>query len=261
MFQFQVGEQGIPVSQAEYQLLMIFRTRMQPELVLKTLDLLPELKAKAQQAGGIDKLMTGARGTFRSGLPHMASPGAGAKATDAQSEYRPLDKESLLAELRGKAGKNPGLVRDRLADVARDPRQIRDLIGLAEMAQSADLELASMVLDAAKPLLSRVDSPEERASLFGDMAQAYRHCDGEADAGLLRDGFVLVARMRDESEETAPGGAGGGGMADELEATLVSELARMDFDSAMRYARSMEKKPLRLAALLRIVQSLREWGF
>lgn len=160
----------------------------------------PELKAKAEQAGGIDKLLAGPRVSVSRRVPCSPVVGAVAKVTDAQSEYRPLDKESLLTELRGKADKDPGLVRERLADIARDPRQIVDLIALAEMARSVDLELASMVLDAAKPLLSRVEPLRDRAGLFGDMAQAYRICDGEADAGLLRDGFTLVSRMRQEGE-------------------------------------------------------------
>ena len=141
------------------------------------------------------------------------------------------------------------------------PKQVPDLIELARMAQSADPELASMTLDAAKPLLSRVEPLQDRAQLFGEMARAYRECDGEADAGLLRDGFHLVARMREESDGAAPGESGSRYMADELEATLISELTRIDFDSAMRYVRSMPEKPPRLAALLRVVQSLREWGF
>jgi len=119
----------------------------------------PELKAKAEQAGGIDKLLAGPRVSVSRRVPCSPVVGAVAKVTDAQSEYRPLDKESLLTELRGKADKDPGLVRERLADIARD-----------------------------------------RAGLIGDMAQAYRICDGEADAGLLRDGFTLVSRMRQEGE-------------------------------------------------------------
>lgn len=260
---FWVGDQRIPINQTEFELLSVFRARMQPELILKTFDLLPGLKAKAEQAGGIDNLVTGPRmRMWRPGRVQCATAVDGAtKATPAQSEYRPLDKESILAELRGKAEKNPGLVRERLADVARDPRQIPDLIDLAEMARSVDLELASMVLDAAKPPLSRVEPLQERAAFFGDLAQAYRNCDGEADAGLLRDGFVLVARMRDDSDGAGLGKTGINSMADDLEAILVTELARIDFDSAMRYVRSMEEKPRRLAVILRIVQSLREWGF
>ena len=70
----------------------------------------------------------------------------------------------------------------------------------------------------------------------------------------------MVARMRGESDGGAPGGAAGDSNADELEAALVSELARIDFGSAMRHIRSMPEKPLRLTALLRIVQLLRKWA-
>jgi hypothetical protein len=258
---FWVGDQRIPINRAEFELLSVFRTRMQPELMLKTFDLLPELKAKAEQAGGIDKLLAGARVSLSRRVKCPPAVGAGTKATDAQSEYRPLDKESLLTELRGKAEKDPGLVRSRLAEVARDSQQVPDLIELADMARSNDLELASMALDVAKPLLSRVESLQDRASLYEQMAEAYRNCDGEADAGLLRDGFALVARMRDESDRATPGESGSQYMANDLEATLVSELARIDFGSAMPYVRSMPEKPLRLAVLLRVVQSLREWGY
>jgi hypothetical protein len=41
----------------------------------------------------------------------------------------------------------------------------------------------------------------------------------------------------------------------------VSELAWIDFDAAMRYVRPIQEKLLRLAALLRIAQSLREYSF
>jgi hypothetical protein len=258
---FFVGDERIPVNRAEFEIFSVFQTRMQPELILKTLDLLPELKAKAEQAGGIDRLLAGPRESVSRRVPCSPAVGAGTDAANTRSEYRPLDKESLLTELRGKAEKDPGLVRARLPDVARDPGQIPDLIELAEMARSVDLELASMTLDAAKPLLSRVEPLPDRARLFRDIAQAYRICDGEADAGLLRDGFALVSRIRQEGDSAAQGESEGGEAADELEGTLVSELAWIDFDSAMRYVRSIQEKPLRLAALLRIAQSLREYSF
>jgi hypothetical protein len=47
----------------------------------------------------------------------------------------------------------------------------------------------------------------------------------------------------------------GGSPADQLEMALIAELALDNFDAAMRYARLMPDE-LRLAALLRIVQSL-----
>jgi hypothetical protein len=41
----------------------------------------------------------------------------------------------------------------------------------------------------------------------------------------------------------------------------VAELAGEDFTASIRYVRGMTDKPLKLAALLRIVQSLCEWNF
>jgi hypothetical protein len=62
------------------------RTRMQPELILKTLDLLPELKAKAEQAGGIDKLLAGARVSVSRRVPCPPAVGAGTRATEPLQE-------------------------------------------------------------------------------------------------------------------------------------------------------------------------------
>ncbi len=38
-----------------------------------------------------------------------------------------------------------------------------------------------------------------------------------------------------------------------------SELSRQDFDSSMRYIRAMKDKPLKLNAILDIIQAIRQW--
>ncbi len=248
------GDQGVPITRDEMMFLSMFRSRPQPELMLKAVDLLPGLKAKADQAGGVDKLMISRRSIIRPGV--AAAAGAG-PAPDSGASL--TDVESLFFELRGKAEKNPGFVRQRLSDVAQDPQGTSTLIQLADRAVYEDPELGSMALEVAKGLLPAIKPLRKRALYLQRIVTDYRSCDGEVGSDLLRDGFVLVARMRDEARDSDGGESKRDEEADRLETFLLTELSRQDFDSSMRYIRTMKDKALKLNAILDIVQAIRQW--
>jgi hypothetical protein len=88
----------------------------------------------------------------------------------------------------------------------------------------------------------------------------YRECDGEANQDLLREGFVLVARLRDEDKGTRPSDASYDSPADSLESFLLSELAREKFEASMKYVRGMADKLHRTMSFLSIAESLRNSG-
>jgi hypothetical protein len=223
-------------------------------LLLKAVDVIPGLKAKVEQAGGIDKFVSGRR----SSAPPQAGPiQPGGGSTDIR---RGDNADSLFEELRGKAEKNAGYVRARLSNVAQDPQHIDMLLTLAGMATYEDPELGSMALDAATSLLAKIEPLEKRADLMESIARLYRDCDGEANQDLLREGFLLVDQLRHENQIPRSTNAPIESQADAFEVFLLSELARENFEASMKYVRGMQDKNLRIMSFLKIAESLRESG-
>jgi hypothetical protein len=92
---------------------------------------------------------------------------------------------------------------------------------------------------------------------------AYQRCDGEVDAEVLQAGLVVVQQLRDEGKNTSmptPTATGAAVVkraspADQLEMTIVTQLALTDYVNAMHYLRLMPED-MRLQTLLQIVRSL-----
>jgi hypothetical protein len=87
---------------------------------------------------------------------------------------------------------------------------------------------------------------------------AYRQCLGEVDSQLILSGFEIADTLRREEErESSDGRTPGSAQADQLEAALVSELARDDFGSAMRFLKTKPDDSFKVTSLMRVVDALR----
>jgi hypothetical protein len=118
-----------------------------------------------------------------------------------------------------------------------------------------------VAIEVARTLLPAFDNLQEQANSLRTLISASRQVDGEADAGLLRQGLNLVSDLRDEEKkrEAASGTAQGSPQyhpSDDLEIYLISQSASDDFNAAMRRARSMEDNSSRIRALVQIAQTL-----
>jgi len=169
---------------------------------------------------------------------------------------------SLYAELRGKADKDPGSVRAKLEAVASNPDQVDALVNLAQRAYYEDPELSPIALEVATAQLSRVEPIQRRAGTLQNLMNAYRMCEGEVDQGLLSNGFIIADELRRDDEKRNPDAANRrqqyGTQADLLEAVLVSEYARDNYDAAMRFLKSKPDDNVKVMIMMRVVQSLRQ---
>ncbi len=169
----------------------------------------------------------------------------------------------LYESVRGTMAQDPGAVRKKLDEASRNPDQIDALIMLANRATSQEPDLASLALEAAARLLPQVEPLQKRAMAYQSLMRAAHTCDGEVDAQLLQQGLEIVQQLRGEETPQAPSVRSPGivtpvrmtGLADQLEMSIVAELALQNFSGAMRYVRLMPED-VKLQALLRIIQTL-----
>jgi hypothetical protein len=255
----QVGDSSIVLSPAELSIMNLFRgLQGRPQLAVSTLDALPDLRSKLESIGGLDNFLNP---NFTSGPTsdaNAASDGDGAADAARQPARRKDTADSLYAELRGKLRKTPGKVRSRLSEVASDPARLELLIGLAQRAVLQDPDLSSLALKEASEHLQEVDPIQRRVPVLEMLVSTYRQCLGEVDPELIRSGFVVSDKLRQaEEQESSAGGTPGVTQADQLEATLVSEYARDDFDAAMRFLRSKPDDSIKIISLMRVVEALR----
>ncbi len=259
----QIGNQTLEVSPAENAVLNMLRGMSgRPELALKTLDGYPDLKEKLNRIGGLDNFLSPGGGSMNA--INYSGPGRamiGSVRPYAASRPAKDPVFSLFTELRGKAGKDPGSVRAKLEEVASNPEMVEPLINLAQRANYEDPDLGSIALEVAAAHLSQVEPLQRRASVLQSMVSAYRNCEGEVDTGLLRDGFVIADKLRQDEEKKNPDMGNRispyGTQADQLEATLVSEYARDNFDAAMSYLRAKPDNNVKLMMYQRVVQAMR----
>jgi hypothetical protein len=268
----QIGDQTVILTSTENRILSLFRSlSMRPELLLRTLSSMPELKAKLDRYGGIDAFLNPAA----RGMPMPTSiPPTGGFMADRSvylSSHPSMTRETgerTFRELKGRASREPAVVRQRLQKDFSKPEQIQSLISLASMSSYEDPELGTLCLEQAKSLLPQVQPLQARSSMLHQLLMAYRNVEGEADIGLIRDGFLLADQMREEMKHkgvTNPDGSSGGSMgrfgpassADHLEATLTAEYARVDFEAAMRFIRALPDDPAKLAMYNQLLQTLR----
>lgn len=225
---------------------------------MSTLEALPDLKAKIESIGGLDNFLNPTVTADPTSDAYGTSEGSGEADTPRQPARRKDTADSLYTELRGRLRKNPGKVRTRLSEVASDPTRLELLIGLAQRAVTQDPDLSSLALKEAAAHLQKVEPVQRRVSVLEMLVSAYRQCLGEVDPELIRSGFVVSDKLRQEEvQESSGAGTTGATPADQLEATLVSEYARDDFDTAMRFLKSKPDDSVKIMSLMRVVDALR----
>jgi hypothetical protein len=266
-----LGEEVINITYEESVLLSLLRNMTgRPEMMLRTLGSFPSLKSKLDRLGGIDSFIQPpaapgrAVALIRSTSHNMTSYRLGgpppSRSGSPENNRNPVeDLQSIYRELRGKALKNPSLVRQSLSELAKSPENLGLLINLASISNYEDPDLSSLALEYAQPLISQVQPLAKRASALQQFMNVARQCEGEVDVRVLKEGFLVTDLMREQEDQQAPEETRCrmSTPADYLEYAIIAEFARDDFSAAMRYVRSLPERK-RLPALMRIVQALQQ---
>ncbi len=257
-----IGDQSLSLSQSEMSMLNMLRgITSSPELLLKALDAMPVLRDKVDQIGGIDEFLSPAAAVSYSSVSFGPYMNRNVRFAYMSPPPPPVHFATLFEELKGKAATNPALVRRKLSEAAKNPDGINTLINLAQQAWYEDPDLSSVALEMAAAMLPEVQPLERRATTLQNLVSAYRNCEGDVPAGLLKDGFVLADQVRQEYEEKNPQVATQRvtyTVADSLEQALIAEVAVDHFDAAMQYLRAKPNDEKKLAAYLRVIESLRQ---
>ncbi len=258
--QLHLGGDVLMLSPSENAIVNVFRSMYgRPELAFKALSRVPALKDKLDAVGGIDSVLSPSmrpKTMMRTGSPD----GQGQKPAGAQADPQVIAGE-LYQLLRGKWEKDPGMVRSKLAAAVRDPEQVDILIAVAQRASYEDPDLSAAALEIASPLVPQIKPLQRRSALLQNLIRVSRQTDGDVDPKLLREGFIIADQLREEEKERNPElirRTRVVSMADQLESVLVSQLALDDFPTAIRFVRSMPDDPVKYAALMSILQSLRQ---
>ncbi len=253
------GDYTIQLTYTEAQILQVIqRIGLRPELALKSINTFPELKAKLDQIGGIDGYL--APGPSGGRMMLSVTTPKGPEGSSVWGWENDDGARDAYSDLRGKTRNNPWYVQAKLSEIGRDPDAIAKLISIAQRALYDEPELSDLALDTARPLVSKVQPLQKRAESVISLVSAYSFCEGEADEGLLREGFLLADQLREEERQKASSGAPSGersSLADRLESHLVVELAGDNFDSAMKFVRSMPDDNQKLTTLMGIARMLR----
>jgi hypothetical protein len=249
----------IAISSAESTMLSILRgLANRPELAIAAFNQMPGLKSKLERVGGIDGFLNRAAPAAYSSAGTAGGSGGKRNADPVPSGEEKPPASLLYSQLRGKSIKNPMLVRQQLSNAIKDPNQVHVLLSLAQMAYSEDPDLGALALEVAEPLVFQIQVLQPRVAALQNLIQAYRTYEGEVDVNLLREGYILAAKIRAE-EQPAKSEIPADrfySAADPLEALLISQTARQDCDAALRYVRTISNDTQKFNLLVQIVQSL-----
>jgi hypothetical protein len=256
-----VGDKSVSLTCAESKVLNLLTSSGRAGTSAKSFDLVPGLKSKLDSAGGVDNFIQSVM--YGNGSWSITSDSASGKGNLVNSAGSPSGNYpvQLSRELVGKAESDPEAVKEKIQNMAKGPEDVQNLLSLATMLAFQNPDLAGVALEHAQALLPKVAPLQKRAEVLQNLIRAYRQVDGEVDPELLKSGFVLADQMRQELQKNSiqqepVGRQYGLSMPDRLETFLVSELSRDSFETAMRYARSLEKGGFKLACLIQIVQAL-----
>ncbi len=274
----QSGDKTVGLTCSESRILSTIRSfYSKPGLTMRALNAMPGLESKLDSVGGIDALFGSNYGSQPINImtydPRNATSGTGGSVGSSIVISSNNSTGNLLQELQGKSETDPGMVKQKLRNLVKSPEDIDKLINLANSASYQDPDLAGLALEIAQPLLPQIESVQKRSQMLQNMVRAYRQADGEVDTELLKTGYIIADQLRQEQLDrqaratkfavmqsgvanfsiTLPGYAS---EADRIEAFLTAELSRDNFDSAIRYVRSMEPGALKLQSLIQIVQAL-----
>jgi hypothetical protein len=260
-----VGDREIALSGTEAMSLSLLRGLQfsRSGLFTKALNMLPELKSKADSAGGVDALL-GSR--IVAGMPaggavgRQTGGGVSANTVSRGTIGRSGGENSLYQDLRARQARDPDGLRNTLGQLARDPDKVRSVLDFAARALYEDPEAASSALEIAQPAVLKIEPLSRRAEMYQYLVRSWRQCDGEVDSGLLKEGFIIADDLREETRraetETEPPGGPRWSPADSLEAMVLAELSRTSFDLAMRHVRTLPDGQLKFNALFQIVQAV-----
>lgn len=233
---------------------LVQNSRSSPTFAMKALDSMPGLKSKLEGIGGIDGLW----GSNSLNMSYYS--GKNQQGTVSSGGGTFVNPYNLIQELKGK---DASTIKSKLKD-----KTVDELISLAMNAAYQDPDFGATVLEMAEPLIPQVEPLQKRATVLQNFIQAHRQVEGESDPEMLKTGFVIADQLRQEQaekEETQKsnpliivGGVRNFGISqpDQLEAFLVAELSRDNYESAMRYARSVESNNAKLQCLILIAQAL-----
>ena len=227
-----------------------------PELRVRALGSMPWLKAKIDEIGGIDRVLNPDPATGVEPIYLMGAVGPDGLAPD------PPAGGKLWFELRAKALRNPSGFEQLLSE---KPLDANALIDLAQRANNEAPELASIALRHAGEAVRRVEPLEKRLSTHRMLVMAALRIEGEVDPALWVEGFRWTDEFREEERaklaerRDAPSRVVIGMSRPEMvEASLLGEYARADFEAAMSRVRRLPV-PERLSALITIAQAMRQF--
>ncbi len=269
----QSGDQRVWLTPAESTALNVVRNLYnRPELTWTLLNSVPGLRAKIDQLGGLDNVLSPDGGGLSAGPQVRSYPATASemargtlpmpvRTADLSQTAQAPNPSQLFQSLRGKAEGNPEMVRRKLQDTYRKKEDFASLISLAQTANYQDPDLSSIALQVARGLLPQFDDLHQRAGNFRNLMSTVRSCEGEVDPGLLKQGMSLVNDLRAEEENNAQTNPPGPNariyrQSDDLEIALIGQTAVEDFSAALRYVRALENDGLKIRALVQITQTL-----
>ena len=261
------GDAELQLSRYEINFVNILRRlTSRPRLMNEILDKYPEFESKFDSFGGIDSYLSGG----------IYEPDYMKYQTELSIGSMPLstnDSRELRDKLKYKACDNPDWVEQELRNAVEDPNNINVLTTLASNSASAGdcPELAEIALEIAEEFLPQIDDLQKRFSALQSIIRAYRNLDGEVDEELFRKGFTLIDQIKEEQllnyNSTSPQFSLGQGPVriptntDRLEASLIADLARQDYDKAIDHVHSMDPGTAKLDCLIQIARVLRQNNF
>jgi hypothetical protein len=271
---YEIGDKKVQLTPVEAMTVGILKgVQPRPELAARTISANSGLKAKLDQLGGLDRVLSSFLSVsgpslreYSAALP--VSPASGnivttnilPISTAQDNAASPVTAEDLLKQLMGRAETNPEWVRRKLADACTHKEHFQVLIKLAQGAVSVDPDLGTIALEVAGGLLRAFDTLSSRASALRNLVNISRNIDGAVDSSLWSEGLNLVADLREEEkqQEQANEMPASGALqpSDNLEIYLIGQIALNDYSTAMQRVRSLRDDNLRIRALTSIVQYL-----
>ncbi len=248
-----IGDQVVFLDNSEAVALnMLKDIQQRPTLVTRVLDSMPNLKSKLEPVGGVDRVL--AEGPVELSYGQQG-------VLETTTHYGPdsaYGDQLLYAQLRGK---DDNFIRGKLSGMSPSPAKVCDLLNLAYSAALEYPDLSAMALEQARKLVARVEPMAARMQVFAQLLRTSRRCDGEVDPQLYKEGFALVAEIRDaesgQGKQVGRAPRGGRSAGDMLERALISELAIDDFERALKYVRDMPDGQVRISGLMAIVDAYR----
>ncbi len=262
------GDVEMQLSPSENGLLLILRgLTSRPRFLNEILDKYPEFEAKFDAFGGIDDYLS--NGSYLQEAIKSQTV-IGSMPLSAVTGYDSNEPQELMEKLKDKAADEPQWVEQELRKSVEDPGNINLLTSLASRSAREYPELAEIALEIAEEMLPQIEDLQKQFSALQSLISAYRNLDGEVDEDLFKKGYILIDQIKEAqaasvgempSQLPMPQRSLVMGNTDRLEASLVADLARQDYDKAIDYVHSMAPGEAKLDCLIQIARALRQNNF